>query len=92
MHGTLGKDEVIVKMNSKYAVDGVTSVRVAIDTEYARFFNESTTNAITPERNAYEEAEVAVNPDEEKVVIVQPEKKGFFSALIDSVKTKFKKK
>ena len=92
VHGTLGKDEVIVKMNSKYAVDGVTSVRVAIDTEYARFFNESTTNAITPERNAYEEAEVAVNPDEEKVVIVQPEKKGFFSTLIDWVKTKFKKK
>ena len=91
VHGTLGKDEVIVKMNSKYDVEGAGSVRVAVDIEGARFFNESTTNAITSEHNAYEEADVAVNPDEERVVIVQPEKKGFLSSIIEAIKNKFKK-
>lgn len=92
VHGTADKDEVIIKMNSKYAVDGTGTIRVAADSDYARFFNESTTKAITPEDHAYEEAEVAVSPDEEKVVIVETAPKGFFSGLADAIKSRLGKK
>lgn len=91
VHGTVKDNDVIIKMNSKFGVDGKTEIRVAADSAYARFFNESTTNAITPGHNAYEEAPVAVSPDEEKVVIVKTEPKGFLSKLTDTIKSRFKK-
>lgn len=91
VHGTVKDNDVIIKMNSKFGVDGKTEIRVAADSAYARFFNESTTNAITPGHNAYEEAPVAVSPDEEKVVIVKTEPKGFLSKLTDAIKSRFKK-
>lgn len=91
VHGTVKDNDVIIKMNSKFGVDGKTEIRVAADSSYARFFNESTTNAITPGHNAYEEAPVAVSPDEEKVVIVKTEPKGFLSKLTDAIKSRFKK-
>ena len=91
VHGTVKDNDVIIKMNSKFGVDGKTEIRVADDSAYARVFNESTTNAITPGHNAYEEAPVAVSPDEEKVVIVKTEPKGFLSKLTDAIKSRFKK-
>ena len=44
-------------MNSKYYSSLKDEVDVAIDTEYSRFFNESTSKAITLENSLYGEAE-----------------------------------
>ena len=91
VHCTLGNTEIVVKMNSKYGsgLEGKPNIRVAAESDYARFFNESTTMAITPENNAYEEAPAREEPQEESAVPspVQPQKKNFIEAL----KAKFKK-
>ena len=91
VHCTLGNTEIVVKMNSKYGsgLEGKPNIRVAVESDYARFFNESTTMAITPENNAYEEAPAREEPQEESAVPspVQPQKKNFIEAL----KAKFKK-
>lgn len=57
-----------------------------------RFFNESTTLAITAEHNEYEEAEVTPELDEDNVVIIEPEKENIFSRLSAKIKDKFSKK
>ena len=91
VHCTLGNTEIVVKMNSKYGsgLEGKPNIRVAAESDYARFFNESTTMAITPENNAYEETPAREEPQEESAVPspVQPQKKNFIEAL----KAKFKK-
>ena len=91
VHCTLGNTEIVVKMNSKYGsgLEGKPNIRVAAESDYARFFNESTTMAITPENNAYEEAPAREEPQEESAVPspVQQQKKNFIEAL----KAKFKK-
>ena len=91
VHCTLGNTEIVVKMNSKYGsgLEGKPNIRVAAESDYARFFNENTTMAITPENNAYEEAPAREEPQEESAVPspVQPQKKNFIEAL----KAKFKK-
>ena len=91
VHCTLGNTEIVVKMNSKYGsgLEGKPNIRVAAESDYARFFNESTTMAITPENNAYEEAPAREESQEESAVPspVQPQKKNFIEAL----KAKFKK-
>ena len=91
VHCTLGNTEIVVKMNSKYGsgLEGKPNIRVAAESDYARFFNESTTMAITPENNAYEEVPAREEPQEESAVPspVQPQKKNFIEAL----KAKFKK-
>lgn len=91
VHCTLGNTEIVVKMNSKYGsgLEGKPNIRVAAESDYARFFNESTTMAITPENNVYEEAPAREEPQEESAVPspVQPQKKNFIEAL----KAKFKK-
>ena len=91
VHCTLGNTEIVVKMNSKYGsgLEGKPNIRVAVESDYARFFNESTTMAITPENNAYEEAPAREESQEESAVPspVQPQKKNFIEAL----KAKFKK-
>ena len=91
VHCTLGNTEIVVKMNSKYSsgLEGKPNIRVAAESDYARFFNESTTMAITPENNAYEEAPAREEPQEESAVPspVQPQKKNF----IEVFKAKFKK-
>ncbi len=91
VHCTLGNTEIVVKMNSKYGsgLEGKPNIRVAAESDYARFFNESTTMAITPENNAYEETPAREEPQEESAVPspVQPQKKNF----IEVFKAKFKK-
>lgn len=86
VHGTVGKDKVIIKTNSVYAVKPGENVTVAIDPSFARFFNETTTRAITVEDNEYEEVEVTQSLDEDNVVIVEQKKKGLFAKLVDLVK------
>ena len=71
VHGTLGKDKIIIKMNSKYFSSLKASLLIAIDLEYARFFNETTTKAITLENCQYEEVENTTSLDEDNVVIVK---------------------
>ena len=87
VHCMLGKAEIVIKMNSKYNVEGKSEVRVAADGGYARFFNESTGMAITAENNAYVEAAANEEPEEEQPPAPLPKKKNFIEAL----KAKFKK-
>lgn len=56
VHAAAGDSDVVVKMSGKYNVDGKDTIRVAAEEADARFFNESTTMAITPGNNAYSEA------------------------------------
>ena len=58
-------------MNSKYFSSLKASLLIAIDLEYARFFNETTTKAITLENCQYEEVENTTSLDEDNVVIVK---------------------
>ena len=93
VHCTLGNTEIVVKMNSKYGsgMEGKPNIRVAAESDYARFFNESTTMAITPENNAYEEAPAREEPQEESAMPspVQPQpQKGRLSRLISGIKAK----
>lgn len=92
VHCSLGEKEVVIKMNSKYNVEGKQTLRVAADTEFVRFFNESTTAAITPEHNGYEEAEETPDLDEDHVDIIQPQNTGVFAKLGEKIKTLFRKK
>ena len=87
VHCMLGKAEIVIKMNSKYNVEGKSEVRVAADGGYARFFNESTGMAITAENNAYVEAAANEESEEEQPPAPLPQKKNFIEAL----KAKFKK-
>lgn len=92
VHCGLGDAEIIIKMSSKYNVEDCKTLRVAADSDYMRFFNESTTLAITAEHNEYEEAEVTPELDEDNVVIIEPEKENIFSRLSAKIKDKFSKK
>ena len=56
VHAKAGDNDVVVKISSKYNVDGKPTIRVAAEEADARFFNESTTMAITPDNCAYTEA------------------------------------
>lgn len=89
VHCMLGKAEIVVKMNSKYGsgMEGKPNIRVAAESDYARFFNESTTMAITPENNAYVEAAANEESEEEQPPAPLPQKKNF----IEVFKAKFKK-
>ncbi len=90
VHGDVGGNRVILKMNSKYAVKERDEFTAAIDTEYSRFFNESTTKAITPDHCDYEEAEVTASLDEDNVTIIEQEKQGIFAKAFGAVKNKIK--
>ena len=90
VHGDVGGNKVILKMNSKYAVKERDEFTAAIDTEYSRFFNESTTKAITPDHCDYEEAEVTASLDEDNVTIIEQEKQGIFAKALGAVKNKIK--
>lgn len=57
VHSQFGKDKIIIKMNSRYFSSLKDDITIAIETEYARFFNESTTKAITFDNCQYEEVE-----------------------------------
>lgn len=75
VHGTFGSAKIIIKMNTKYYSSLEDKVCVAIDTAYARFFNESTTKAITEDACEYEEAEQTQSLEEDNVVIVNLKQK-----------------
>lgn len=90
VHGDVGGNKVILKMNSKYAVKERDEFTAAIDTEYSRFFNESTTKAITPDHCDYEEAEVTASLDEDNITIIEQEKQGIFAKALGAVKNKIK--
>ncbi|MDE7263994.1 MAG: hypothetical protein K2N64_04980 [Anaeroplasmataceae bacterium] len=75
VHGSLGSAKIVLKMNMKYYTSLENDVLVAIDTEHAKFFNESTTRTITEEDCAYEEVESTQSLEEDNVVIVDFKKK-----------------
>lgn len=88
VHGKVGETEVVIKMPNKYTVKEGDVVKVAIEHTYERFFNETTTKAITPEYNEYEEIEVTQSLDDDNVVIIEQKPKGLISKGISWVKTK----
>ena len=90
VHGAVGGDKVVLKMSSKYSVKEKDGFKVAIDNEHSRFFNETTTKAITPDYCEYEEVEVKGSIDEDNVVIVEDKKQGIISKAVGAVKEKIK--
>ena len=90
VHGAVGGDKVVLKMSSKYSVKEKDGFKVAIDNEHSRFFNETTTKAITPDYCEYEEVEVKGSLDEDNVVIVEDKKQGIISKAVGAVKEKIK--
>ena len=58
---------------------------------YERFFNETTTKAITSDYNEYEEIEVTQSLDEDNVTIIEQKKQGLISKAIGGVKNLFKR-
>lgn len=91
VHGTVGENKVILKMGSKYSVKGKDVIKVAVEPEYVRFFNETTTKAITPDYCEYEEVEVTASLDEDNVVVIEQKKQGVFSKIAGAVKSAVKK-
>ncbi len=87
VHGAVGNGKAILKMSSKYSVKEKDLFKVAIDTEYSRFFNETTTKAITPDYCEYEETDVTASLDEDNVTIIE-QKQGVISKTVDAVKSK----
>ncbi len=92
VHGEAGNGKAILKMSNKYPVKDKTEIKVAIDCEHARFFNETTTKAITPEYCEYEEVEVTNSLDEDNVIIVEQKPQGFISKCISKLTTAIKSK
>ncbi len=54
VHGSVGENKFIIKMNSKYDVFEGDTVKLAISPEHARFFDEETTLAILPQSKSEE--------------------------------------
>ena len=92
VHGKVGDIRVIIKMPNKYEVKEGDVVKVAIESTYERFFNETTTKAITPDYCEYEEIEVTKSLDDDNVTIIEQKKKGLFAGAVDKVKSLFKGK
>ena len=78
VYGKVGEMQVIVKMPNKYNIKVGDEIKVAIEIDYARFFNQTTTRAILPGDNQYEEIEVTESLDNDNVHIIETKKKGFF--------------
>lgn len=92
VHGEVGDGKAVLKMSSKYPVKDRTEITVAIDCEHVRFFNATTTKAITPEYCEYEEIEVTKSLDDDNVVIVEQKPQGLFAKTVGAVKGLFNKK
>lgn len=90
VHGRVGKTEVVVKVPNKYSIKEHDTIRVAVEYPYARFFNETTTNAITQNSNEYEEVEVTRSLDEDNVTIIEQKPQGVFGKLFAAIKEKVK--
>ena len=78
VYGKVGDAQVILKTPNKFKISKGQTIKVALEIDYARFFNETTTKAITPEYNKYEEIEVTKSLDKDNVTIIQTKKKGLF--------------
>ncbi len=70
VHGLLGNSKIIIKMNSKYYSQLEEDILVGIDISQAKFFNETTTNAITKYDNEYEEIINDKSLEEDNVEII----------------------
>lgn len=87
VHGNVNDREVIIKTGNMYDIKDKSEIKVAIDCNYARFFNETTTKAITPDNCEYEEIEVTKSLDEDNVVIIE-QKKGIIAKTVGAIKNK----
>ena len=90
VHAKAGKNEIVVKISSKYHAEGREDFLVAAEEGDARFFNESTTMAITPENCQYSEAEapkLSQLPEKNE----PQNKKGVFQLIADKIKSIKKK-
>ena len=81
VHGKIGETEVVVKVPNKYVIKEHDHIKVAIESPYARFFNETTTKAITPDYCEYEEIEVTKSLDEDNVTIIEQKNQGLFAKI-----------
>ena len=81
VHGKVGEMRTIIKMPNKYDLSIGETIKVAIETDYARFFNETTTKAITPDYCKFEEIEVTKSLDNDNVTIIETKKKSIFDKL-----------
>ncbi len=90
VHGSIGEKNIIIKTTSMHKIKGNEQIRVAIKPDQARFFNETTTKAITMEYNEFEEVEVTESLDEDNVIIIEEKKKGLISKVIQKIKDKKK--
>mgnify|MGYP001089805125 CR=1 FL=1 len=90
VHAKVGKSDIVIKINSKYLDDRNGDFLVAVEEGDARFFNESTTMAITPENCEYSEVEAPVltqlpqKEDEHK-------NKSVFAAAVEKFRSLIKK-
>ncbi len=91
VHGEVGKNKIILKTSSRYQIRTNDLVNVAINPEYAVFFNETTTKAITEKYNEFEEVEVTESLDEDNITIVPEKKKGIISKIKEKINDKKKK-
>ena len=87
VHGRIEENPVILKTPSIYNIPNNSTVRVAINPEFAVFFNETTTKAITPNDNQYEEVERSGALYDDNITIVEEEKTG----IVNFIKEKIKK-
>ncbi len=78
VHCQQGADKVIMKTSSFNRIKGGQKITVAINPNQVRFFNATTTKAITPAYMQYEEVEVTESLDEDNVVIIKEEKRSRF--------------
>ena len=77
VYGKIGDAQVIAKMPNKYEISKGDTIKVAIELDYVRFFNETTTKAILPNQNEYEEVEVTKSLDDDNVSIIETKKRWF---------------
>ena len=89
VHGNVVKDKIVLKTSSMNKITANSNVKVAINPDFAIFFNETTTKAINENYNEYEEVEVVKALDEDNVEIVKTEKK---KGLISLIKNKINEK
>ena len=89
VYGKVGDAKVIIKMPNKYDIEIGQTIKVAVEVEYSRFFNETTTKTITPSYNYYEEVENTKSLDNDNVTIIETKKKGL-AALFQRKKKKDK--
>ena len=87
VHGKVGDIDVVVKVPNKYTIREHDVIRVAVETGYTRFFNE-TTKAITPDYCDYEEVEVTKSLDEDNVTIIEQKPKSWLGRLFASKQRK----